>query len=121
MATAGRRRPKDVMIKLLAQYRPRLLAGQLARMNFLQSGEANVSMTIDLSLPPASTWSGRQDTEAERSADGILKLPSRLRRDLIILVVIKLAMLSLLYGLFFSPSHRIAIDTASHIAGQQPR
>ena len=92
-------------------------------------------MTIGFSMPMAGNWSGRQHTdEAARatvsgidpfkqkpSADGILKLPSRLRRDLIVLVVIKLAMLSLLYCLFFSPSHRPAIDTVSHIAGQQSR
>jgi len=67
-------------------------------------------MTIGFSMPMAGNWSGRQHTdEAARatvsgidpfkqkpSADGILKLPSRLRRDLIVLVVIKLAMLALL-------------------------
>jgi hypothetical protein len=52
--------------------------------------------------------------------DGILKLPLRLRRDLILLFAIKLAMLGLLYLLFFSPSHRPTIDTVAHIAGQQP-
>ena len=53
------------------------------------------------------------------SRDGILKLPPRLRRDLILLVVIKLAMLSLLYYLFFSPSHRPEIDAVAHISGQR--
>ncbi|MGA3001181.1 MAG: hypothetical protein ABSE20_05620 [Acetobacteraceae bacterium] len=52
------------------------------------------------------------------AGDGILKLPVRLRRDLIRLFIIKLAMLGLLYLLFFSPSHRPAIDTVVHIAGQ---
>jgi hypothetical protein len=51
--------------------------------------------------------------------DGILKLPMRLQRDLILLFAIKLAMLGLLYLLFFSPLHRPAIDTVAHIAGQQ--
>ena len=51
--------------------------------------------------------------------DGILKLPPRLRRDLILLISIKLAMLFLLYCLFFSPSHRPDIDTLTHILGRQ--
>jgi hypothetical protein len=54
------------------------------------------------------------------SGEAIFKLPLRLRRDLIVLFTIKLAMLGLLYLLFFSPSHRPAIDTVAHIAGQQP-
>ena len=53
------------------------------------------------------------------SADGILKLPMRLQRDLIRLFVIKLAMLGLLYLLFFSPSHRPVIDAVTHIASHQ--
>jgi hypothetical protein len=55
----------------------------------------------------------------QESGDGILKLPSRLRRELILLFMVKLAMLGVLYQLFFSPSHRPAIDTVAHIAGQQ--
>jgi hypothetical protein len=54
------------------------------------------------------------------SGEGLLKLPLRLRRDLILLFVIKLAMLGLLYLLFFSPSHQPAIDVVAHIAGQPP-
>jgi hypothetical protein len=50
------------------------------------------------------------------AAAGILKLPFRLRRDLILLLALKLAMLALLYVLFFSPAHRPAIDVAAHIA-----
>jgi hypothetical protein len=47
----------------------------------------------------------------------MLKLPSALRRDLVLLVAAKLAMLAVLYALFFSPAHRPAIDPAAHIAG----
>jgi hypothetical protein len=52
--------------------------------------------------------------------DGILKLPGDVRRDLIVLVAVKLAMLSVLYCLFFSPSHRPAVDAMAHIAGTEP-
>lgn len=55
----------------------------------------------------------------EAFTDGILKLPPRLRRDLILLILIKLAMLSLLYFLFFSPSHRPDIDAVTHIIGHR--
>jgi hypothetical protein len=51
--------------------------------------------------------------------NGILKLPASLRRDLIVLVALKLAALSLLYFLCFSPSHRPTIDAVAHIAGQR--
>jgi hypothetical protein len=47
----------------------------------------------------------------------MLRLPASLRRDLALLVVCKLAALAVLYALFFSPSHRPAIDVATHIAG----
>ncbi len=50
------------------------------------------------------------------AADGILKLPFRLRRDLILLLALKATMLALLYALFFSPAHQPAIDAAAHIA-----
>ncbi len=53
--------------------------------------------------------------------DGILKLPRAIRRDLILLIAVKLAVLSVLYGLFFSPSHRPVIDVVAHIAGATPR
>ncbi len=58
-------------------------------------------------------------TAQAASREGILKLPARLRRDLILLIVIKLAMLSLLYVLFFAPSHHAEIDMASHISDQR--
>jgi hypothetical protein len=58
-------------------------------------------------------------TAQAASREGILKLPARLRRDLILLIVIKLAMLSLLYVLFFAPSHHTGIDMASHISDQR--
>ncbi|HVY17675.1 MAG TPA: hypothetical protein VHB27_20820 [Rhodopila sp.] len=38
-------------------------------------------------------------------------------RDLLVLVAVKLVALTLIYWVFFSPSHRPAIDVASHIAG----
>ena len=66
-------------------------------------------------LPP-----GTRNTRARFAGDGILKLPSRLRRDLILMIVIKAAMLSLLYVLCFSPSHQPNIDTSAHIAGERP-
>lgn len=47
----------------------------------------------------------------------MLRLPAALRRDLALLVACKLAALAVLYALFFSPSHRPAIDVAVHIAG----
>lgn len=47
----------------------------------------------------------------------MLKLPRALRRDLVLLVAAKLAMLAILYALFFSPGHQPAIDPAAHIAG----
>jgi hypothetical protein len=40
-----------------------------------------------------------------------------LMRDLARLTVAKLAILGLLYALFFSPSHRAPIDPAERIAG----
>jgi hypothetical protein len=52
--------------------------------------------------------------------DGILKLPGAVRRDLILLIVVKLAMLSLLYWLCFSPSHRPHVDMMGHIIGTMP-
>ena len=52
--------------------------------------------------------------------DGILKLPRDVRRDLILLIAVKLAMLSVLYWLFFSPSHRPVVDAVAHIAGSLP-
>jgi len=52
--------------------------------------------------------------------EGIFKLPKALRRDLIILFVIKIAMLTVLYLLFFSPTQRPIIDTAAHILDVQP-
>lgn len=55
----------------------------------------------------------------QSSNDGILKLPMRLQRDLVVLFVIKLAMLGLLYLLCFAPSHQPAVDVAEQIAGQQ--
>jgi hypothetical protein len=69
---------------------------------------------------PIGHGPGRMCPEPRASGDGILKLPMRLRRDLILLFALKLAMLGLLYLLFFSPLHRPAIDTVAHIAGQQP-
>jgi len=44
----------------------------------------------------------------------------RLSREITILLCAKLAALTLLYFLFFSPSHRIAVDapaTSTHILG----
>jgi hypothetical protein len=41
-----------------------------------------------------------------------------MRRDLIVLVVVKLAALAMIYWAFFSPVHRPEIDVASHIAGK---
>ncbi len=52
---------------------------------------------------------------------GILRLPNGLRRDLVLLLAAKLALLSVLYALFFSPAHRPAIDIAAHIAGTLPQ
>jgi hypothetical protein len=49
--------------------------------------------------------------------DGVFKLPTAMRRDLAILIIVKLAMLSVLYCLFFAPSHRPAVDVMAHIAG----
>jgi hypothetical protein len=56
---------------------------------------------------------GKKSVDA---AEGILKLPARLRRDLILLLALKATMLALLYALFFSPAHQPAIDAAAHIA-----
>jgi hypothetical protein len=50
----------------------------------------------------------------------MLKLPARLRRDLILMILIKVALLSLLYFLFFSPSRQPVIDAVAHIASQRP-
>ena len=52
---------------------------------------------------------------------GMLKLPVALRRDLLLLVAAKLAMLGILYALFFSPAHQPAIDAAAQIAGTHPQ
>jgi hypothetical protein len=68
---------------------------------------------------PIGHGPGRTCPGPRTSGEGILKLPRRLQRDLILLFSIKLAMLALLYHLFFSPSHRPAVDTVAHIAGQQ--
>jgi len=43
-----------------------------------------------------------------------------LTRDLARLSVVKLAILALIYALFFSPSHRLPIDPAERIAGSAP-
>lgn len=51
---------------------------------------------------------------------GILKMPDALRRDLVLLVVAKLALMAALYVLFFSPTHRPAINAVAHIAGTLP-
>ncbi len=64
---------------------------------------------------------GRACHDSGSRADGMLKLPSALRRDLVLLVAAKLAMLAVLYALFFSPAHRPAIDPAAHIAGTFPK
>ena len=50
-------------------------------------------------------------------AEGILRLPKAMRRDLVLLLAGKLAMLFILYSLFFSPAHHLAIDALAHIAG----
>jgi hypothetical protein len=55
----------------------------------------------------------------ETRLNGMLKLPRAMRRDLVILIVAKLALLSVLYCLFFSPAHRPAIDAVAHIAGSE--
>ena len=55
--------------------------------------------------------------DSRSGSGGMLKLPRTLRRDLVLLVAAKLAMLAILYALFFSPGHRPAIDPAAHIAG----
>ena len=49
--------------------------------------------------------------------DAILRLPRPVRRDLVLVVTAKLAVLALLYWAFFSPSHRPHIDPLLHIAG----
>jgi hypothetical protein len=43
--------------------------------------------------------------------------PGAIGRNLIVLMAMKLVVLTLLYWLFFSPSHRPEIDVARHIAG----
>jgi len=48
---------------------------------------------------------------------GILRLRGALQRDLITLVAAKIALLTVLYMLFFSPAHRPAINVVAHIAG----
>jgi hypothetical protein len=53
-----------------------------------------------------------------RVSDGMLRLPRAMRRDLIMLVLVKLAVLALIYAAFFSPEHRPVIDVAAHIAGK---
>ena len=58
--------------------------------------------------------------DAASKVAGILRLPARLRRDLLLLISIKLMMLWLLYVLFFSSAHRPAIDVIAHIAGHTP-
>jgi hypothetical protein len=55
-----------------------------------------------------------------RPPPGLFLLPSRLRRDLLAAVLLKAALLTLLYWLFFSPSRWPAIDAAAHIAGRLP-
>lgn len=40
-----------------------------------------------------------------------------LSRDVVVVSAIKLAVIVLLYGLFFTPAHRLAVSTAVHIAG----
>lgn len=57
---------------------------------------------------------------APAAPEGILRLRSGLRRELLLLISIKVAMLWLLYVLFFSPAHRPAIDVIAHIAGRAP-
>lgn len=52
------------------------------------------------------------------AAVGILKLPTALRRDLVLLVAVKVALLAILYSAFFSPSHQSAVDAMAHIAGE---
>ncbi len=47
---------------------------------------------------------------------GMFRLPAALRRDLVLLLAAKLAMLGILYALFFSPAHRPRPDAAAHIA-----
>jgi hypothetical protein len=56
----------------------------------------------------------------EAPVGGILKLPKVLQRDLILLFVVKLAMLSVLYALFFSPVHRPSVDAEAHLLALQP-
>ncbi len=60
----------------------------------------------------------RADCRRPPGEDGILKLPPKLRRDLLVLFLVKLAMLTALYLLFFSPSHRAGIDVLGHIITQ---
>jgi hypothetical protein len=62
----------------------------------------------------------RDDHRDANSDGGMLKLPFRLRRDLILLLAIKLSMLVALYLLFFSPTHRPAIDPAIWIGTADP-
>ncbi|HEX4367242.1 MAG TPA: hypothetical protein VH023_10450 [Rhodopila sp.] len=49
--------------------------------------------------------------------EGILRLPKKIQRDLILLVLGKIGALCVLYFLFFSPPHRPPIDILTHIAG----
>jgi hypothetical protein len=64
--------------------------------------------------------SPRRHLKVGSAEGGMLKLPARLRRDLILMILIKVALLSLLYFLFFSPSRQPVIDAVAHIASQRP-
>jgi len=49
--------------------------------------------------------------------------PSILRRDILILICVKAALLAVLYVLFFSPSHRIDVTPSTlrtHLTDSQP-
>ncbi len=59
--------------------------------------------------------------DAQSDAPATLKLPPALRRDLVLLVAVKLIILTALYEVFFSPSHHPHIDMAMHIAGTFPQ
>jgi hypothetical protein len=59
--------------------------------------------------------------DAQSDAPATLKLPAALRRDLVLLVAVKLIILTVLYEVFFSPSHHPHIDMAMHITGTFPQ
>jgi hypothetical protein len=81
---------------------------------------AAASIDVEMSVP-AAVQTSSVDSDQRRGHRGATKFLFMFRHplmcDLARLSVAKLAILGLIYALFFSPSHRAPIDPAERIAG----